>query len=348
MNSFKNKLRKFAIPNLTLLLIAGYVVGFMIQMVKPEFMYYLALDPYRIINRKEVWRLITWVLIPPNYIEGDSMPSFMSLLFIILMLYCCYWIGTILERTWGTEKYNRFIFMGILFTVVFSFICYGYLCIVYKPDVIEALENYKAIKLTGVGTVTDAQDYLVYVMSHSPALGGASYFWYWFSTYYINISLYLVYALTFPERLIYIYFVIPIKMKWLGVVDSVYMLYLFLFCGPILRCAVAAVIINVLIFYFSNIKGKNLNPYQIHRRNSFNRAYNRGVTNSGKTRNTGGVTSSTSDVKMNPRSQTRHKCAICGKTEVSDPDMEFRYCSKCAGSYEYCSTHLFTHTHVRG
>ena len=42
----------------------------------------------------------------------------------------------------------------------------------------------------------------------------------------------------------------------------------------------------------------------------------------------------------------RHKCAVCGKTDTSHPDLEFRYCSKCEGNYEYCQDHLFTHTHV--
>ena len=57
--------------------------------------------------------------------------------------------------------------------------------------------------------------------------------------------------------------------------------------------------------------------------------------------------------KMRPQGRTlngqvtKHKCAICGKTEQSGDDIEFRFCSKCDGNYEYCSEHLFTHTHVK-
>jgi hypothetical protein len=40
-----------------------------------------------------------------------------------------------------------------------------------------------------------------------------------------------------------------------------------------------------------------------------------------------------------------HKCAICGRTEKDDDSLEFRLCSKCNGSYEYCSDHLYTHEH---
>ena len=43
---------------------------------------------------------------------------------------------------------------------------------------------------------------------------------------------------------------------------------------------------------------------------------------------------------------TTHRCEICGRTEASDPDLEFRFCSKCEGSHEYCMDHLYTHTHI--
>ncbi len=44
---------------------------------------------------------------------------------------------------------------------------------------------------------------------------------------------------------------------------------------------------------------------------------------------------------------TRHKCAVCGRTEETNPELEFRFCSKCDGNYEYCQEHLFTHVHVK-
>ena len=52
------------------------------------------------------------------------------------------------------------------------------------------------------------------------------------------------------------------------------------------------------------------------------------------------------DIRRNSR-VTKHKCAICGQTEDDDPTLEFRFCSKCNGNYEYCQQHLFTHTHVK-
>jgi hypothetical protein len=45
-------------------------------------------------------------------------------------------------------------------------------------------------------------------------------------------------------------------------------------------------------------------------------------------------------------SEARHRCRVCGKTDLSDPRLDFRYCSKCAGNRCYCSDHIFNHEHV--
>ena len=42
-----------------------------------------------------------------------------------------------------------------------------------------------------------------------------------------------------------------------------------------------------------------------------------------------------------------HKCAVCGITDADDPNMEFRYCSKCNGYYCYCMKHINNHVHVQ-
>ena len=76
----------------------------------------------------------------------------------------------------------------------------------------------------------------------------------------------------------------------------------------------------------SDLKNKNymhLNPRQVKRKMEFKQ-----------------------DIKRNSRI-TKHKCAICGRTEEDDPTLEFRFCSKCNGNYEYCQYHLFTHEHVK-
>ena len=51
--------------------------------------------------------------------------------------------------------------------------------------------------------------------------------------------------------------------------------------------------------------------------------------------------------KQMPESITRHKCAICGRTEKDGNDLVFRFCTKCNGSYEYCDEHIYTHEHIK-
>ena len=235
MSSLNNKFRKFAIPNLTLWLIAGYVIGYMISMANSSFLYWLSLDPYKILHG-QVWRLFTWVIIPPDMLGSDPL----GLLFVLLMLFCCYSIGNILERAWGTVKYNIFIFTGIALAIVCAFV---YLAIIYFSNDFEAL--------VAIENANKAVD------------------WFAFSTYYINISIYIVLAMTYPNDIVRLYFVIPIKMKWLGIVDTIYLLYIFLVGYLPEKAAVVAALINCLIFYLTNIRGKTLNPYQIHRKNKF-------------------------------------------------------------------------------
>ena len=40
-------------------------------------------------------------------------------------------------------------------------------------------------------------------------------------------------------------------------------------------------------------------------------------------------------------------CTICGKTDTSHPDLEFRYCSRCQGYHCYCQEHISNHTHIQ-
>jgi hypothetical protein len=42
----------------------------------------------------------------------------------------------------------------------------------------------------------------------------------------------------------------------------------------------------------------------------------------------------------------RHTCAVCGVTNLSDPKMSFRYCSKCTNAPCYCAEHIHAHEHV--
>ena len=152
-----------------------------------------------------------------------------------------------------------------------------------------------------------------------------------FNTYYISLSVFLAYALSYPDMQILLWFVIPIKMKWMAIVYGVMVLYdmitylrmgLWVYVVPII-----ASLLNFVLFFFSTRNMQRYNPKEVHRRREFKKAVAQSRVNPA----TGGI--------------TKHKCAICGRTEKDDPNLEFRFCSKCNGNYEYCQDHLFTHQH---
>lgn len=99
LDKLEKKLGRFAIPNLTVYLLAGYVIGFAIYYLAPGLLGWLTLEPAYIL-RGQISRIISWVLIPPT-------GSLISLLFLVLLYYS---LGSALERTWGTFRYNVYIF----------------------------------------------------------------------------------------------------------------------------------------------------------------------------------------------------------------------------------------------
>lgn len=143
----------------------------------------------------------------------------------------------------------------------------------------------------------------------------------------LNMSLFFAFALTFPETSFYIYFVLPVKAKWLAVFYGVITLWTFLTGTPytsivVTRCEIVLSFANFIIFFLLTRNYTRISPKEIKRKREFH-----------------------SQVRILPAGATHHKCAVCGRTE-QDGDLEFRFCSKCEGSYEYCQDHLYTHKHV--
>lgn len=286
MSSFERKFGKYAIKNLSFILVLCYAVGYFFELIDRSntLIYYLTLNPYAILHG-QVWRLFTWILIPPS--SG-------GIFFTLIMLYFYCSIGTTLERTWGTYRYNVYIFGGMLFTIAGSFLLMGY-CYLFQAEQIALYTP--EVFFSAVSTV--------------------------FSTYYINMSIFLGFAATFPDAQVLLMFIIPIKVKWLGIVYGVMLVYEFLIYNVYNKFAILASLLNFIVFFLTSRNMMHLNPKQIHRRQEFKRDIRKST----------GI--------------TKHKCAICGRTEVDSPNMQFRFCSKCDGNYEYCEEHLYTHTHIK-
>ena len=289
-NGLRRKLEKYAIPNLTLYLIICYGIGYLMQYLVPAGYQYLMLDPFLVL-KGQVWRLVTWILIPP-----DSSNIF----FVLITLYLYYSLGGLLERIWGTYKYNVYLFSGLLFTILGAFVLCGY----------SVLMGAQPTMYTGL-----------YLLNN----GSAVYFGQ-FSTYYINMSIFLACAASIPDVQVLLMFLFPIKVKWLGIVYGIILLVNCIQGGIATWIVVIFSLLNFLVFFLRS-KGKmHLSVGQIRRQQEFHQK----MRSAGQTK---GI--------------TRHKCAVCGRTELDGDDMEFRFCSKCNGNYEYCQYHLFTHEHVK-
>ncbi len=289
-NRLRRKLEKYAIPNLTLYLIICYGIGYLMQFLVPAGYQYLMLDPFLVL-KGQVWRLVTWILIPP-----DSSNIF----FVLITLYLYYSLGGLLERIWGTYKYNVYLFSGLLFTILGAFVLCGY----------SVLMGAQPTMYTGL-----------YLLNN----GSAVYFGQ-FSTYYINMSIFLACAASIPDVQVLLMFIFPIKVKWLGIVYGIILLVNCIQGGIATWIVVIFSLLNFLVFFLRS-KGKmHLSVGQIKRQQEFHQK----MRSAGQTK---GI--------------TRHKCAICGRTELDGDDLEFRFCSKCNGNYEYCQYHLFTHEHVK-
>ncbi len=287
MSKFEKKFGKYAIKNISLALILCYACGYLISIVNPNALGYLTLNPYEIIFHGQIWRLVTWIIVPPGSFD----------FFTLLMLYFYYSIGATLERTWGTYRYNLYLFLGMIFTVIGAFALMGYTYL-QNPEI-------------ATGTVSSNMESYFMLLS------------FMFSTYYVNMSIFLAFAATFPDMQILLFYFLPIKVKILGMIYGALLIYDFIRGTAVNRFVIGASLLNFVVFFFTSRKMIHMSPKQVKRRQDFRR-----------------------EVKSTTRI-TRHKCVICGRTEETNPELEFRFCSKCEGNYEYCQEHLFTHTHVK-
>lgn len=267
IDRFCAKHPRFGIPNLAMYIAIGQAVVGVLDLffggrLTSAMLFY---SPY--ILRGQVWRLITFILVP-----SDSNPFY-----LLLGCYVTYWTGQMLEREWGAAKFTLFYLSGVLWSIAGGMI---------------------------LGSI---------------------------SMYYIHLSFFLVIATMYSEMQVLFMFVLPMKMKWLALLDVALILLDGVRIGPIVVLLAVPSFINYFIFTWSfwsmklGFARRRADPQVIN----FKRARRQAEK---KARETGGY---------------MHKCAVCGLTDQDDPNMEFRYCSKCDGYYCYCANHINNHIHIR-
>ena len=248
----------------------------------------------------EVWRLVTFVFVPAYsspfaLLKGELwriityvfVPTSSGIFWLLISLYFYYWIGSTLERQWGTAKFNLYYISGALLTVL--------------------------------GVV------LASLITGNPYLTAAG-------TGYVNLSMFFAFAFLFPDTTVLLFFILPVRMKWLAYLDGA------LFAFDIIKAIGAhnwagvvlpiVALLNFAVFIWPEVHYlKERAKYQNSRKTvQFRQAQQQ-------------------QAKQAQQQGYRHKCAVCGRTDTDYPDLQFRYCSKCVGYHCFCQDHIFNHVH---
>jgi hypothetical protein len=272
LHRLQRHLEPFAIPNLTLILIAGMVAVALLSAVDPRIGGMLELIPGRV-ARGEVWRLVTFLFTPAVGITSDPV----SILFFVMFLGFLNTMGTALEASWGTARYTLFVLLSVLASLV-SAMLGGWL---FGAD----------------------------------AVG---------SNLYLYGSIFLAFAWLFPEYEILLFFVLPVKVKWLALLTIVITALQFaagvgnFTAGGWLTCGlILAAHANLALFIGPDVVARL------------------------RHRPLGGRP----PARFRAAAPPRHTCVVCGATNLSHPDRDFRYCPECDGTPAYCNEHLAGHAH---
>lgn len=259
LDRLERKIGRFAVPNLTIYLIAGqsfFYLMYLTGKLDRGATYY---SGSRLLSG-EWWRLFTIPFDPPQQ----------SLIFALFAWYFFYLMGSALEEQWGEFRYNVYVLIGCLLTIAASLLA---------PQ---------------------------YPVSNT-FLGG---------------SLFLAFASLFPDYQILLFFILPVRVKWLALLTALAYAYQFIFGDWGTRLFIVAALANYLLFFARDLA--------LNLRHGRRQLVKKG--------------SRLAEAKTK---RAIHRCTTCGITDQTHPDMDFRYCPQCDGQYGYCREHIFSHTHVK-
>lgn len=256
----------FGIPNLMRYITIANVVFWILNVINPTLISYLTFNPYYILHG-QVWRILTFALIPPS-----------TGLLAFIAFYFYYFIGSTLEKYWGTGQFTIYFFAGIILTVLYGFIMYF---------------------ITGATFNLTAE--------------------------FIYLSMFFSFAVLFPDMQVLLFYIIPIKIKYLAIVDAVVFVI-----GIINRSFPANLLPVVAVINFLIFCGGDLLAMLPKKPSKTARDFKK---ESAKIR------------KEQEANLYTHKCCVCGRTDKDYPNLQFRYCSKCSGYHCFCEDHINNHVH---
>ena len=145
------------------------------------------------------------------------------------------------------------------------------------------------------------------------------------NTEYIYLSMFFSFAALFPDMQVLLFFILPIKIKWLALIDAVLFLYSVISTAFPYNLLPVVAVINCLLFCYEDLL-RLLPRRQSRTTVNFKRESQR-------------------IRKEQQANLYRHKCAVCGRTDQDYPNLQFRYCSRCAGYHCFCEDHINSHVH---
>lgn len=169
------------------------------------------------------------------------------------------------------------------------------------------------------------------------------------NVYYLNLSLFLGYATLYPNAQFLLLYIIPVKAWIFALLDLVLTLF------DVIQLTVAGyfpfslfpfvALLNYFLFFGKDV----LNVIPMAWRANASRLFKRKKKYSpGPAKTIPFPTAGSYQATVStPKAPYRHRCTVCGRTDVSDPELEFRYCSRCNGYYCYCEEHISNHTHIQ-
>lgn len=234
-----------------------------------------------------------------------------NLIYTAIGLLCYYSLGTAMENVWGTCRFNLFYFCGIVMMDVFALVA---------------------------GAFVSNDLLMQYVLNSSVGIGS------------LNLSLFLAYATLYPDSYFRLFFIIPVR-AWIFAVfylvitfSQVLMYSIPTFLFPLNLIPLVS-LANYFLFFGSDVKNVIPLSWRANAARLFKKKKKYAPIEPHKPikfPNAGSYQASTAAVKA----PYTHKCAVCGRTDASHPELEFRYCSKCSGYHCYCQDHISDHTHI--
>ena len=156
--------------------------------------------------------------------------------------------------------------------------------------------------------------------------------------YYLNMSLFLGYATLYPQAQFLLFFIIPIK-AWAFALFDLVVIFAGLFHMPFTAANLFPLVAlgNYFLFFGKDV----LNVIPLSWQNNARKLFRK------KPKQPKVIQFHVSQKPQEPKQNYNHRCTVCGRTDVSNPELEFRYCSKCKGYYCYCQDHINNHVHIQ-